>query len=529
MQTNKRQLTMMEMMTRKRDGVGAAPRAAPGPPQPDALDEKLAAANRVFFGHGSFRPGQQRAIRGALHGRDVVVVLPTGGGKSLCYQLPALLTPGVTIVVSPLLSLIEDQVSALLGAACGGIPAAHLTSGTKEAASRSVLHELHKAGEGRGELGLKLLYVTPERLAASPTFGECLAKLHRRRLLARFVVDEAHCVSEWGHDFRPDYRKLGNLRRSYPGVPFMALTATATPACEADLRRSLKISPDALAHRTSSDRPNLHFAVEDYSEGGANDVREAVVDFVRRRPGQCGIVYCMTQADAEACADLLSERCDDVKAAHYHAGLSPADRRVTQAAWQAGRVHVVCATIAYGMGIDKADVRYVVHASLAKSLEGYYQEAGRAGRDGAPSRCVLYYRRQDVAKIRKLVTGFGRMKRRGPRLQRDLDKLDDMVKYCETPRSCCRRQRLVGHFGADPGPGNGDRPCCDLCDRRAGAAAPPRAAPAAPPRRGPPPAPGRARGPPPVRAPKPADVVDLLGGFSSDEDVAYPARKRRAR
>ena len=252
----------------------ALPRARPQQPQarraqePDALDRKLDLALSAVFGHQGFRPGQRATCRAAAQGRDCVVMLPTGGGKSLCYQLPAVITKGVTIVVSPLLSLIEDQVSTLISLErCGGVPAAHLTSSTKETTSRAILRELHAAAEGRIDYPtLKLLYVTPERLALSESFRDVLEKLHRANLLARIVVDEAHCVSEWGHDFRPDYRKLGQLRSFLPGVPFMALTATATQACESDLRKSLKIKPTAHAHRTSADRPNLRFGVRDFSD-----------------------------------------------------------------------------------------------------------------------------------------------------------------------------------------------------------------------------------------------------------------------
>ena len=271
----------------------ALPRARPQQPQarrahePDALDRKLDLALSAVFGHQGFRPGQRATCRAAAQGRDCVVILPTGGGKSLCYQLPAVITKGVTIVVSPLLSLIEDQVSTLISLErCGGVPAAHLTSSTKETTSRAILRELHAAAEGRVDYPtLKLLYVTPERLALSENFRDVLEKLHRAQLLARIVVDEAHCVSEWGHDFRPDYRKLGQLRSFLPGVPFMALTATATQACESDLRKSLKIKPTAHAHRTSADRPNLRFGVRDFSD--CSPVTAAASFFAFALPSSC--------------------------------------------------------------------------------------------------------------------------------------------------------------------------------------------------------------------------------------------------
>ena len=256
-----------------------------------------------------------------------------------------------------------------------------------------------------------------------------------------------------------------------------------------------------------------------HSRRTQEDVRDAVVDFVRRRAGQCGIVYCMTQADAEACADHLTDKLKDVgtTAHHYHAGMTQLQRRVVQAAWQQGKLDVVCATIAYGMGIDKADVRYVVHASLAKSLEGYYQEAGRAGRDGRASECLMLYRDQDVGKVQKLLRGFGRKKRRGPKLQRDLDRLDDMARYCGM-KDGCRRRQLVGHFGKDPGPSHGSGPCCDLCDARNPALRPPAPVPK-------PPA-VRKRGPPvpQPRVRKAPEVVDLLG--DSDDEVLASKRAR---
>jgi len=358
--------------------------------QPQERLQRLRDANRLIFGHDAFRVGQERVVSAATQGRDCVVVLPTGGGKSLCYQLPAILNKGITLVISPLLSLIEDQVSALVRMKrCGGIPAAHLTSATKDTSARTIMAELGRVSRSGGAVCyLKLLYLTPERLVKAQGLRDILIKIHQRGLLSRIVVDECHCISEWGHDFRPDYRRLGDLRATFPGCPFSALTATATPATLNDVRRSLKIRDDALEHRTSADRKELHFSVQDFTDEGAAAARDAIVKFVREAgPTQCGIVYCMTQKETEDCADVLNEECDGVVAAHYHAGVTTPQKRVIQAAWSTGRVHVVCATIAYGMGIDKADVRYVLHASLAKSVEGYYQaaRAATASRRGASS------------------------------------------------------------------------------------------------------------------------------------------------
>ena len=376
---------------------------------------------------------------------------------------------------------------------------------------KEIYHDLHRLAEGR--LGgicpggtLKLLYVTPERLAKSMTLRELLTQLAERGMLARIVVDEAHCISEWGHDFRPDYRKLGELRASFPSVPFMALTATATPTVANDIRTNLKMRPDAFVHRSDANRPNLSYGVTDCSELTEDECKAQVFDFVtkcdrqyagrndddddddddaeedddtgpatsrskrRKKKHRCtGIVYCMTQADAEDYADYLDGR--GIVSCHYHAGMTPLQRRVVQTAWTQNKLDVVCATIAYGLGIDKPDVRYVLHASLSKSLSAYSQESGRCGRDRLPSTCHVLYKRRDVVKLTRIITGFGKFKRRGPKLKRDLDDLQQMADYCEATKSC-RRQILNDHFEGAPrpptnkfSPTGGGPPCCDICTK----------------------------------------------------------------
>ena len=453
--------------------------------QDEGLDKKLKKAITAFFGHPDFREGQLGIVRAAVKNRDCVVILPTGGGKSLCYQLPAVLSPGLTIVVSPLLSLIEDQVSTLLkNKFCGGIPSAHATSSTNETVVKQIFHDLHRMAEGRVSTTcstIKLLYLTPERLAKSVTLRELLKSLYEKKLLSRIVVDEAHCISEWGHDFRPDYRKLGELRRDFPDVPFMALTATATPTIADDIAHCLRMRPDAFVHRAEANRPNLVYGVADVSDLTEDECREEILKFVRKcdatykgqnrslNPGdRCtGIVYCMTQADAEDLADFLDGH--GVKTSHYHAGMTQLQRRVVQTAWTDNKLDVVCATVAYGLGIDKPDVRYVLHAALSKSLSAYSQESGRCGRDRKPSTCHLFYKKRDLFKLQRIITGFGKHRRRGPKLQRDLDALQQMADYCEATKAC-RRQILNDHFQGSlgvpltsGGPATGLKDCCDIC------------------------------------------------------------------
>lgn len=432
-------------------------------------------ANKELFGNDDFRGVQEDVIRATLCGRDCFVLMPTGGGKSLCYQLPACLSKGVTFVMSPLLSLIEDQVTQLLKAPCGGIPAAHMTSATPSGLIKQIYKDLGRADKGR-EPSIKLLYVTPERLGNSDSMLNFMHRLHDQGMLARFVIDEAHCVSSWGHDFRPDYSKLGVIKKTFPDVPIIALTATATPNVMADVSKSLRLVKPANFVE-SFNRTNLVFRVEEKPDK-IGDAMEYVAKFIKKqniikggRKPACGIVYCMTQKETSALSDFLVAK--GISADYYHAGQGLAERKSIQGAWQRGDVSVVCATIAYGMGIDKANVRFVVHMSIAKSVEGYYQEAGRAGRDGDRAECLMLYRSPDVSKMRNLVMGFGkgRGRKTGAAKTRQLDMLERMREYCEE-EGVCRRIFLAKYFGEvyDPSMCNG---LCDHCIRRAPPPPPP--------------------------------------------------------
>ncbi|MGO8838944.1 MAG: DNA helicase RecQ [Limisphaerales bacterium] len=383
-----------------------------------------------YFGFTSFRPLQEDIIRDSLASRDVFALLPTGGGKSLCFQLPALVRDGLTVVVSPLIALMKDQVD---GLQAGGVPATFLNSSLPAEESRRRLRGLH-----RGDF--RLLYVAPERLMLSGFLDDL-----RRWKVSLLAVDEAHCISEWGHDFRPEYRQLAGLRDLFPEVALMALTATATERVRTDIVKLLKLR-EPRCYVASFNRPNLTYRVL-----AKNQPYAQVLEFVRARPGESGIVYCQSRKTAESVARRLSE--DGVKARPYHAGLTPKERSEHQELFLRDDVRVICATIAFGMGINKPNVRFVVHYDLPKNIEGYYQETGRAGRDGLPAECVLLFSAGDVVKQ----TRFIDEKPDAQEQKIARAQLQQMVHYAEC--AACRRAELLRYFSEVSGAEN-----CGACD-----------------------------------------------------------------
>jgi len=385
---------------------------------------------KEHFGFDSFLPLQEEIIGDSLAGSDVFALLPTGGGKSLCFQLPALARPGLTLVVSPLIALMKDQVDSLRSA---GVAATFLNSSLDE-------REMQGRGRALNQGEYRILYVAPERVM-TPGF---LAAI-RRWNVSLIAVDEAHCVSEWGHDFRPEYRQLAVLREQFPQVPLMALTATATARVREDIVRYLKLR-DPACHVGSFNRANLMYRVvprqNPYSQ---------VLEFVRARPAESGIVYCQSRRGAEALAERLND--DGVSARPYHAGLAADERTRNQEAFVRDDVPIICATIAFGMGINKPNVRFVLHRDLPKSVENYYQETGRAGRDGLPSECLLLFSNSDAVKY----LGFFDEITDAHEREVARKKLDEMVWYAES--SACRRRELLAYFGEDYAQNN-----CGACD-----------------------------------------------------------------